>query len=249
VRGWPECGTSGQRRAPGAQLASLVPGAGLGAGRHGPRPGRTGRAGAGCRGNAKRQRCQAEDDCCSAHVVPPGCGLVGCSLARHVPSFSFSWRSLLCCRPGFRLAMPGSWTGVQAAARTAGCSGVRGGERRAPGDSGPIQGFATRVCAGQGSDDPFSSGRSRSAGTLRLPVGSGMAVAGVITTRAAHRRLTGSRLDGIRWGMNKVPGQDCRPRAAVAACPVPGAGLGGSYVPGERAGRGSGNGGAGAWPG
>ena len=137
------------------------------------------------------------------------------------------------------MAMPGSWTGVQAAARTAGCSCVRGGELRAPGDSGPIQGFATRVCAGQGSDDPFSSGRSRSAGTLRLPVGSGMAVAGVITTRAAHRRLTGSRLDGVRWGVNKVPGQDCGPpRAAVAACPVPGAGLGGSYVPGERAGPG-----------
>ena len=37
-------------------------------------------------------------------------------------------------------------------------------------DSGRHKSFATRVCAGQGSDDPFSRGRCRPAGTLRLPL-------------------------------------------------------------------------------
>jgi hypothetical protein len=71
-----------------------------------------------------------------------------------------------------------------------------------------IKSFATRVCAGQGSDDPFSHGRSRPAGTLRLPLVLLWPWPGVITTHAAHRRPTGlRRLIALACGVERSRGR------------------------------------------
>jgi hypothetical protein len=113
------------------------------------------------------------------------------------------------------------------------------------GDSGPIERFAARGCPGQGSDDPsLRRGawtvrcRPRSgaesvgwAGTLRRPAGSVMAVAGVITMGCAQETHRIAPADGMALaGVNR-----CRDigGAAPAGVPIPGAGLGGSCVPGS----------------
>src|SRR5437667_2400812 len=85
----------------------------------------------------------------------------------------------------------------------------------------PIKSFATRVCEGQGSDDPFSPGRCRPAGTLRLPLVLLWPWPGVIGAHAAHTRPT-------RWR---------RLTALAGRHQVPGCGRGDRCGPGERAGR------------
>ena len=92
-----------------------------------------------------------------------------------------------------------------------------------------MKSFGTRVRAGQGSDDPFSLGRSGSAGPPGLPLVLLIAVAGVIITHAAHRRLTGWHwLTALAGGVNRDPGPIGR------TAPVVGLGVG---FPGSGPGR------------
>ena len=96
-------------------------------------------------------------------------------------------------------ARPGSFCLIRRSLR------IRQGKCWVPrGILAPINSFATRVCAGQGSDDPFSPGRCRPAGTLRLPLVLLWPWPGVIITHAAHRRPTGwRRLTALAGGVTR----------------------------------------------
>jgi len=98
-----------------------------------------------------------------------------------------------------------------------------------------MKSFATRVCAGQGSDDPFSHGRSRPAGPLRLPVVLLWPWPGVITTHAAHRRPTGwRRLMALAGGVERSRGRSAESRRSpVSGCRSRGCGRSGGCAAGS----------------
>ncbi len=115
-------------------------------------------------------------------------------------------------------------------------------------DSGPIKSFATRVCAGQGSDDPFSPGRCRPAGTLRLPLVLLRPWPGVIITPAAHRRPTGwRRMTALAGGVTRYRADRQNRTGRPSRRAGPGLRSWRQLRVRERAG--AGNNGAGAWRG
>src|SRR5689334_22575995 len=115
-------------------------------------------------------------------------------------------------------ARPGSFVLIWRSLR------IRQGKCRVPrGILAPIKSFATRVCEGQGSDDPFSPGRCRPAGTHRLPLVLLWPWPGVIGAHAAHTRPTRWRRLAALAGRDQVPGQTSRTAlAADPGVPVPG---------------------------
>ena len=113
-----------------------------------------------------------------------------------------------------------------------------------------IKSFATRVCAGQGSDDPFSHGRSAGR-PAEAAGGAALAVARCDHhprgTQETHRMAPA---DGAGRRRGKVPGQIGR--IAPVAClgvSVPGAAVVAAAARPGAGWPGAGNTGAGAWPG